>query len=160
MPSEGVSGVYPGEQAAFALERIAEQEVFRDRDIDFQFFLDIDAEAPADVDNEPIPPHVAFNTEAHHSSDVLAFVPDFVFTLRIINTFARGIIISPVMFLLLIPEEIPAHPEESAVKRDIDAEADLSVSVFHARSLDIVSAHRRNELAVDGVKGEKRTRIA
>src|SRR5574344_322736 len=154
MPSEGVSGVYPGEQAAFALERIAEHEASRDRDIDFQFFLDIDAEAPAavvlrrsvphgvrgeertvigaeavlafvagihfafrikyrfltaDADNEPIPPDVAFNTEAHHSADVLAFVPDFV---------------------------------------------------FHARSLDIVSAHRRNELAVDGVKGEKRTRIA
>ena len=202
---EGVSCGNSREDTAFALERVAEEQVFGDGHVNLQLFFDVDAEAEADMvvrgavsqrvrgeevaivaaeaivagilrvnvtlrvenglltanaDDEPVPPDVTFDTEADHAADIATLVPvRIVFVLGVVEALARRIVERPVVGLQLVPDEVAAQPEEAAIQRDVDAEADLGVLVVDTRSLDEVHGERRDEFAVDRVKREERAGI-
>ena len=82
----------------------------------------------SDTDDKPIKPNVPFNTEAYDTADIFASIPIARFILRIISRFAGLIIKNPIASFLLIPNEVTAEPEKSAVKANVYAQADLSMA--------------------------------
>ena len=111
-----------------------------------------------DADNEPIPPDVTFNTKADQASDVGTFIPVRILDIAcIIDGFAGVIVERPIMRAHLVPNEVSAQPEETAIKRNVDAKANLSMLVFDARSLDQFHGEGRNEFAIESLEGEERT---